>query len=68
MFRRWEAGTLVGHAYENRSNYLATRETDGYDAQLVACGQELGGNGGRRSHCCFEKSLECRMIPVMQPF
>ncbi len=47
----------VDCGYQSRENYLATRKPDGYYPKLIAGRQKLGGNCGRRSHCCvFFKS------------
>lgn len=43
---------FIKHGYGNTGDYLATRKTDSYYSKLVVCGQELGGNCGRRSHYC----------------
>ena len=59
VFRRWKGGVSVEHGHEYGGDYLATRESDGYYPQLVACGEEFGGNCGRRGHYCLES---CRNV------
>ena len=55
----WEGGRVCSFWNEGWDGkiYLATGESDGYYTQLIARGQELGGNCGRRGHFRWDLNI-----------